>query len=61
MTTKLQARKRAAATPPRFPKIGLAAAALGVDRSHLWRVLTGRRRSRSLSARYAAWKGAGHA
>lgn len=40
----------------RFAGIGEAAQALGVDRTHLWRVLTGRRQSRSLSARYAAWK-----
>lgn len=45
----------------RFAGIGEAAQTLGVDRTHLWRVLTGRRRSRSLLARYAAWKGAGHA
>ena len=36
----------------RFPRIGEAAAALGVDRTHLWRVLTGRRPSRSLLRRY---------
>jgi hypothetical protein len=32
------------------------AAALGVDRVHLWRVLTGRRVSRSLLSRYQQLK-----
>jgi len=38
----------------RFAGIGEAAAALGVERTHLWRVLTGQRQSRSLLARYEA-------
>ena len=38
----------------RFAGIGEAAQALGVDRTHLWRVLTGRRKSASLHARYEA-------
>ena len=44
----------AAARPSRvrFPNIRADAAALGVERSHLWRVLTGRRESRSLLRRY---------
>lgn len=41
--------------PTRFPRIVEAAAALGVDRTHLWRVLTGRRSSRSLLRRYNAF------
>ena len=40
----------------RFAGIGKAAAALGVERTHLWRVLTGQRQSRSLTRRYAEWK-----
>jgi hypothetical protein len=36
----------------RFPNIGEEAQLLGVDPSHLWRVLTGARVSRSLIARY---------
>ena len=39
----------------RFPGITEAARRLGVDRSHLWRVLAGRRESRALSARYSAF------
>ncbi|MBQ9727337.1 MAG: hypothetical protein IJV65_07515 [Kiritimatiellae bacterium] len=38
----------------RFPHIGKAAAQLGVERTHLWRVLTGERKSASLLARYEA-------
>ena len=38
----------------RFPRIGEAARDLGVDRTHLWRVLTGKRRSASLLRRYEA-------
>jgi hypothetical protein len=34
-----------------------AAKALGVSRSHLWRVLTGRRSSASLLSRYEALRG----
>ena len=44
------------ATPRRaniiFPGIGNHADQLGVNRIHLWKVLTGRRESRSLMARY---------
>ena len=36
----------------RFPGISQAARTLGVSRTHLWYVLTGRRQSRSLLARY---------
>ena len=32
-----------------------AALCLGVDRSHLWRVLRGERQSRSLTRRYRDW------
>lgn len=35
-----------------FPGIGNQADQLGVNRIHLWKVLTGRRESRSLMARY---------
>ncbi len=37
--------------------IPAAAAARGVDRTHLWRVLTGRRESRSLVRRYRELEG----
>lgn len=40
----------------RFPTIGSDAAELGVHRSHLYRVLTGKRCSRSLLSRYQALK-----
>jgi hypothetical protein len=39
-----------------FPGISVNARALGVNRSHLWRVLSGKRRSCSLVARYMALK-----
>ena len=39
----------------RFPGSYLAAADLGVDRTHLHRVLTGERRSESLLARWQQW------
>lgn len=42
----------------RFPGITEAARRLGVDRSHLWRVLAGRRESASLSRRYRELEGA---
>ena len=38
----------------RYPGITRHAEQLGVRREHLWMVLTGRRESRSLRARYAA-------
>jgi hypothetical protein len=38
--------------PTRFPTIGRDAAALGVTRWHLWKVLTGERQSAALSRRY---------
>lgn len=38
----------------RFPKIFAHADALGVERSHLYRVLTGQRTSASLKRRYEA-------
>lgn len=41
--------------PTRFPRIGAAAAALGVNRTHLWRVLVGKRRSSSLLRRYRSF------
>jgi hypothetical protein len=41
----------------RFPNISRHAAELGVTREHLWRVLTGRRESRSLTARYSDLEG----
>ena len=40
----------------RFPGIVGDAATLGVEKSHLYRVLTGARESRSLLARYKALK-----
>ena len=40
--------------PARFPGITRHAKELGVSRIHLWNVLTGRRESRSLTARYQA-------
>lgn len=42
--------------PTKYPGIVRDASALGVTRIHLWLVLTGRRESRSLTARYAALK-----
>ncbi len=39
---------------PRIHGICLAAATLGVSRVHLWKVLTGRRTSERLKARYDA-------
>ena len=39
--------------------IPAAAAALGVDRTHLWRVLRGQRRSDRLMRRYRELEGAG--
>jgi hypothetical protein len=41
---------------PRVRGIGADAATLGVNRSHLWEVLKGRRQSQSLRARYQALK-----
>ncbi len=38
----------------RFPHIGKASEQLGVERTHLWRVLSGERKSASLLARYEA-------
>lgn len=55
MKTKRKNNHGGAAAGPsrvRFPNIRADAAALGVERSHLWRVLTGRRESRSLLRRY---------
>lgn len=40
----------------RFPGIGEDALTLGVERTHLWRVLTGRRTSKSLLERYERLK-----
>ena len=40
-----------------IPGIVSDARRLGVSRMHLWAVLTGRRRSPELAARYAALKG----
>ena len=40
--------------PVRFPGINAACAALGCSRTHLYYVLTGQRKSRSLLARYEA-------
>lgn len=56
MKTKRNPKRQPAAArraAPRFPGIAREAAALGVDRTHLWRVLTGRRESRSLLRRHA--------
>lgn len=39
----------------RFPDICLAAKELNVDRTHLFRVLTGERKSVILGKRYQAW------
>lgn len=50
MKPKIQTKK----SKVRFPRIARDAAALGVDRTHLWRVLTGRRESASLLRRYRA-------
>ncbi len=41
----------------RFPGITRDAAELGVSRVHLWKVLTGRRSSLSLTRRYGELKG----
>jgi len=41
---------------PRFPGICEAAEALGVDRSHLYRVLTGERESRRLTRAWSEWQ-----
>ncbi|MCL1920844.1 MAG: hypothetical protein FWG50_07170 [Kiritimatiellaeota bacterium] len=43
-----------------YPGIARHAEALGVERTHLWRVLTGRRESRSLISRYKAIIEAAH-
>lgn len=40
----------------RYPGITRDARSLGVAREHLWQVLTGRRKSRSLLKRYRALK-----
>lgn len=50
-TTKCRAGRKV-----RFPRIFEACAALGCSRTHLYYVLTGQRTSRSLMARYEAWK-----
>lgn len=42
--------------PTRFPGITADAHALGVDRVHLFRVLTGTRKSADLMARYRSLK-----
>lgn len=47
--------------PRRFPGIATDAARLGVCRTHLYRVLTGRRRSRRLIEQYYALKADGKA
>lgn len=47
----------AAKRPRRILGIVRDAAAIGVTRFHLWRVLTGRRQSRSLLERYQALHG----
>lgn len=39
----------------RYPGSSIAACAMGVDRTHLHRVLTGERQSKSLVARWHAW------
>lgn len=39
----------------RFPGITIAAADLGVTRVHLWAVLSGKRESKPLLARWKAW------
>lgn len=39
----------------RYPGITVAAAELNVTRSHLWQVLSGKRESKPLLARWAAW------
>lgn len=39
----------------RFPGISIAATELGVTRSHLWQVLSGKRDSKPLTARWKAW------
>jgi hypothetical protein len=36
--------------------ISRAATELGVEKSHLWKCLTGRRHSRRLMVRYAEWQ-----
>ena len=52
MKTETNRKQAARRGPPRFPTIGRDAALLGVSRTHLWRVLSGRRESRSLVRRY---------
>ena len=42
--------------PGRPGHLGEAARALGVNHSHLWRVVRGERHSRRLAAEYSAWK-----
>lgn len=39
----------------RFPGISIAAAELGVTRTHLWQVLSGGRQSAPLLARWELW------
>ena len=46
--------------PRRFPEIGAQAKALKISRYHLWNVLTGRRVSPTLLARYEALTGKPH-
>lgn len=55
MKTKNKNKSPRRARRVRFAGIGEAAQALGVDRTHLWRVLTGQRQSRSLLRRYEAF------
>lgn len=57
-TTPKNQRKGRRAPRARIPGICEDAATLGVNRSHLYRVLTGRRQSRSLLERYAALQAA---
>ena len=57
MKTERNSEKKAARRRPTGNPA--AAAALGVDRTHLWRVLRGQRRSDRLMRRYRELEGAG--
>lgn len=55
MPRKAKAKKNGKGRKVRFPGIVAAAEALGVTRVHLYLVLSGKRESASLRARYLEW------
>lgn len=55
-TPKSSARAKTSGRRVRFPGLMTAARELGVERSHLYRVLSGQRESRRLMRQYRAWQ-----